>query len=93
MNTTTVNPSPVATSDLEPLAVDAKAIVTRVFSVWSLRSWRRLDAEARCPRGFSVLRRKFWRVADLQRWSAWGFPDRVAFEARLKVEGTHDCRK
>ena len=79
-----VVPHVVVPVGVEPLAVDANRIVKEVFPDFSLRTWRRWDSAGKCPRGFKCGGRKVWRLADLRQWAAWGFPDRVAFETRLR---------
>jgi hypothetical protein len=80
-------PGPATPADAtanHPLAVDA-AGAARLFSV-GLRTWRRWDSAGKCPGGHKVGGRRLWRLCDLQRWSAWGFPDRLGFQARQEAE-------
>lgn len=69
------------------LAVTAQQIVGIPIVAVSLATWRRLDAGGRCPRGFMLGGRKLWRTADLEAWTAAGFPDRAEFERRTKEAG------
>ena len=66
----------------EQLAVDVRQMTKMV--PFAVRSLRRMDSGGKLPRGFKIGGRKMWRVSDLLLWSEWGFPDREAFELRLK---------
>ena len=72
------------------LALDAGHITAPdgLFPDLSLRLLRELDREKQIPEGFFIggHGRKLWRVADLVRWSEWGFPSRAEFKERLADE-------
>ncbi len=70
------------TQQPEQLAVDARGMSRLV--PFSIRTLRRMDAAGKLPRGFKLGARKLWRVSDLRLWVEWGFPERRAFEERLK---------
>ena len=70
------------TQQREQLAVDARGMSKLV--PFSVRTLRRMDAAGKLPRGFKLGARKLWRVSDLRLWAEWGFPERKAFETRLK---------
>lgn len=70
----------------EPLALAGRA-AAKLFGI-SLRTWRRHDSAGRIPLGYKLGGRKLWRASDLNLWAEWGFPDRVEFETRLKVESS-----
>lgn len=61
------------------LAIGAARAAAR-FDV-SARTWARWDSAGKCPHPFKLGGTVLWRVADLEAWSAAGFPDRAAFEA------------
>jgi len=71
-----------------PLVLDAKRITAPdgPLPVFSLRTWRRMDASAQMPPGHTVNGRKVWRLRDLELWCAWGFPHRGEFLQRLAAE-------
>ena len=73
-----------AIEPVRPLTVGA-AIAGPMFG-FSVRKWRRLDAAGKIPMGFFVGQHKLWRRDDLERWAAWGFPDREEFAARHQAE-------
>ena len=77
---------PPAIEPIRPLTVGA-AIAGPMFG-FSVRKWRRLDAAGKIPMGFRVGQHKLWRRNDLERWAAWGFPDREEFTARYQAEAS-----
>ena len=70
------------TQQPEQLAVDVRQMGKML--PFSVRTLRRMDVAAKIPRGFKVGARKLWRISDLRLWAEWGFPERKAFETRLK---------
>ena len=61
------------------IAIGAAA-AAEMFS-FSERHWRQLDVEGKVPAPRRLGRSVRWDVAELQRWSAAGCPDRVEWES------------